>query len=47
VLPLVPDAGWKPNSAEDPMLHILAAPSTSVGLPYFVLSTTGPLLQAR
>lgn len=46
MLPLVPDAAWKPTGAEDPTLHIVAVLATCVGLPYFVLSATGPLLQA-
>ena len=45
-LPIAPDPSWKPTSPEDPRLHILLLLAVAVGLPYFVLSTTGPLLQA-
>jgi SAM-dependent methyltransferase len=45
-LPLAASAGWKPSGGEDPTWRILALLATSVGLPYFVLSTTGPLVQA-
>ncbi|MFN7998224.1 MAG: fused MFS/spermidine synthase [Bryobacteraceae bacterium] len=46
VLPIWPAASWKPTGAEDPTARILLLLSVSVGLPYFLLSTTGPLLQA-
>lgn len=46
LLPIVPDAHWKPTGAEDPTLRILGLLAVTVGLPYLVLSTTGPLLQA-
>src|SRR5438874_632671 len=39
-------AEWKPGSADDPVASIVALLAVSVGLPFFVLSTTGPLLQA-
>jgi SAM-dependent methyltransferase len=45
-LPLAASAAWKPSGGEDPTWRILALLATSVGLPYFVLSTTGPLVQA-
>jgi len=45
-LPLAPNAAWKPTGTEDPTLRILAVLASSIGLPYFLLSTTGPLLQA-
>jgi len=44
--PLTPGAGWKPQGAEQPVRSLIALLAVSVGLPYFVLSTTGPLLQA-
>ena len=44
-LPLAPDAGWKPSSASDPASLLLAMLAVTVGLPYFLLSSTGPLLQ--
>jgi len=46
LLPIVPSEAWKPTGAENPTLHILGLLTVSIGLPYFVLSTTGPLLQA-
>ncbi len=46
VLPIVPAASWKPTAAGDPTLRILLLLAANVGLPYFLLSTTGPLLQA-
>ncbi len=45
-LPVVPAPGWKPAGGEDPILHILSLLSISVGLPYFLLSSTSPLIQA-
>jgi hypothetical protein len=46
VLPLWPSPSWKPTATEDPTLRILLLLAANVGLPYFLLSTTGPLLQA-
>jgi SAM-dependent methyltransferase len=45
-LPLAPSADWRPTGAENPTLRILLLLCASIGLPYFVLSTTGPLIQA-
>ncbi len=45
LLPITPDASWKPQGDEDPIFRILALLTVSVGLPYFVLSATGPLMQ--
>lgn len=44
-LPIVADPAWQPAGAENPSLRILGALAATIGLPYFVLSTTGPLLQ--
>jgi len=44
-LPIIPGERWKPLNAANPTLRIIALLSASVGLPYFVLSTTGPLIQ--
>jgi SAM-dependent methyltransferase len=41
-----PNASWKPSATGDPALGILLLLAVSVGLPYFLLSSTGPLLQA-
>ena len=46
VLPLAPNPAWRITGAQDPAIYMLAVLATSVGLPYFLLSTTGPLLQA-
>src|SRR6266850_213540 len=45
-LPLAASTAWKPEGGEEPTWRILGLLATSVGLPYFVLSTTGPLVQA-
>jgi len=46
VLPVYPDASWKPGPGDEPTLRILFLLAATVGMPYFLLSTTGPLLQA-
>ena len=46
LLRIVPDDAWKPQDSSFPALRILGLLAISVGLPYFVLSSTGPLLQA-
>src|SRR5262245_12474613 len=45
-LPIVPKDWWKPADGNYPALRILCLLTAEVGLPYFVLSTTGPLVQA-
>ncbi|RIK73051.1 MAG: hypothetical protein DCC68_25490 [Planctomycetota bacterium] len=45
-LPILPDPSWKPAGGGDPTLRILALLAAHVGLPYFLLSATGPLMQA-
>ena len=45
-LPIYPNVSWKPVGASEPTLAILGLLAVTVGLPYFLLSTTGPLLQA-
>jgi len=45
-LPISPAASWKPTASEDPTFQILLLLAATVGLPYFLLATTGPLLQA-
>ncbi|MBC7778598.1 MAG: fused MFS/spermidine synthase [Proteobacteria bacterium] len=37
---------WKPAGDEDPVLRILGLLLVTIGLPYLLLSTTGPLVQA-
>ncbi len=44
--PITPGPSWKPSGTEAPVGHILLLLTASVGLPFFTLSTTGPLLQA-
>src|SRR5262245_59866312 len=46
VLRVVPGDHWKPEGSTNPAGHILAMLAATVGLPYFVLSSTGPLVQA-
>jgi hypothetical protein len=46
LLPIRPALTWKPHAGDDPLLGILGLLLSSVGLPYFVLSTTSPLLQS-
>src|SRR5512144_1457280 len=45
LLPITPNDAWKPNGGGNPTLQILALLAASLGLPYFVLSSTGPLIQ--
>lgn len=44
-LPIIPRDSWKPQTADDPTFRIIALLAVSLGLPYFVLSATAPLLQ--
>ena len=44
--PLLADGSWKPGPDSVPIWHILMLLCVTVGLPYLVLSATGPLLQA-
>jgi spermidine synthase len=46
VLPVAPSLSWKTAGTELPILRILGLLTVSVGLPYFLLSTTTPLVQA-
>ena len=45
-LPVAPAASWKPAGSEEPISRILGILSVSIGLPYFLLSSTSPLIQA-
>ena len=45
-LPIVASSSWKPGGGEEPALRILGLLGATIGLPYFLLSTTGPLVQA-
>ncbi|MBL9181464.1 MAG: fused MFS/spermidine synthase [Verrucomicrobiaceae bacterium] len=44
-LPITPEETWKPTGSEDPSGRILMLLMMTVGLPYFVLSSTSPLVQ--
>ncbi|WP_295584147.1 fused MFS/spermidine synthase [uncultured Lamprocystis sp.] len=46
LLPIVAGSDWKPSGNEDPTLWILGLLLATIGLPYFLLSTTGPLIQS-
>jgi len=46
VLPILAGHQWKPTGEADPTLWILGLLIATIGLPYFMLSTTGPLLQS-
>ena len=45
-LPILASSEWKPQGDEEPILRILLLLGATIGLPYFLLSTTTPLLQA-
>jgi hypothetical protein len=45
LLPVMPGERWKPSGAGDPAWQILAMLTAVLGLPYFLLSATSPLLQ--
>jgi hypothetical protein len=44
-LPIIPSASLKPVADADAALRIIVLLLATIGLPYFLLSTTGPLLQ--
>lgn len=45
LLPVMPGERWKPSGTGDPAWQILAMLAAVLGLPYFLLSATSPLLQ--
>jgi hypothetical protein len=45
LLPVVPGDSWKPRNGAHPALHILVLLAATLGLPYFILASTSPLLQ--
>jgi SAM-dependent methyltransferase len=45
-LPILPKDSWKVFAPQHPTLHILFVLGLTVGLPFFLLSSTTPLLQA-
>lgn len=46
LLPITPSAALRPDTAEHPVGRILLLLTLTIGLPYLMLSTTGPLVQA-
>ncbi len=46
LLPILPGAHWKPPGDAEPIGRILWLLTATIGLPYFLLSSTTPLLQA-
>jgi hypothetical protein len=46
LLPVTPDQGLKVMNNVDPIIHLLILLASAVGLPYFLLSTTSPLIQS-
>jgi hypothetical protein len=44
-LPVTPSTEWKPEGGADPVKGILLLLLATVGLPYFILSSTSPLVQ--
>ena len=45
-LPIMPAEHWKPAGNENPVVRILLLLGATVGLPYFLLASTSPLIQA-
>lgn len=46
LLPIAPSDAWKPAGDDEPISRILLLLGASVGLPYFLVASTSPLLQA-
>jgi hypothetical protein len=45
-LPITPADSWKPVAGGDPLMKILMLLARCIGVPYLVLSATGPLVQS-
>src|SRR5881394_1283507 len=45
-LPIAPPESWKPLGTEEPISTILLVLTVTVGLPYLLVASTSPLLQA-
>ena len=45
-LPIAPDPAWKPEGGGEPISRILLLLAATVGLPYLLISSTSPLVQA-
>jgi spermidine synthase len=46
MLPIAPAESWKPSGTDEPISRILLLLAASVGLPYLLVASTSPLLQA-
>jgi spermidine synthase len=46
LMPIAPGPDWKPDDSDAPAARILLLLTCTVGLPYFALSATSPLVQA-
>jgi SAM-dependent methyltransferase len=44
-LPIIASPAWKPGADSDPTWRIVGLLAATIGAPYFVLSSTGPLVQ--
>lgn len=44
-LPILPPPSWQPTGSDRPAWHALHVLASSVGLPYFLLASTAPLVQ--
>jgi len=45
-LPVAPAASLRPTGGADPTMGVLVVLAISIGLPFFMLATTGPLIQS-
>ncbi|MBM3141193.1 MAG: hypothetical protein FJZ92_13570 [Chloroflexi bacterium] len=45
LLPVAPSDAWRPGEGDDPTLRVLLLLTATVGAPYLILASTGPLLQ--
>jgi spermidine synthase len=45
-LPILPPSPLKPSALEDPTFRVLMLLAATIGMPFFLLSSTSPLLQA-
>ncbi len=47
LMPVTPDASWKPSGDEWPTARLLALLASTAGVPYVLLAATAPLVQAQ
>ncbi|MEO8385121.1 MAG: hypothetical protein ABI583_07765 [Betaproteobacteria bacterium] len=45
LLPIIPDISWNPGAEEDLELRVLLPLTATIDSPYFLMSTTSPLVQ--